>query len=127
MLVIASDSSTYYRREPWRWNISQMEIINKYLRLRNKLIPYIYTETYIYHKSGSPIIQPLYYKYPKIYDEPLYSNQYFFGSSMLVCPITKKKNIVMNRVVQRLFIPEGVWYEFESGKKYLGNKYYMSF
>ena len=33
----------------------------------------------------------------------------------------------MNRVVQRLFIPEGIWYEFESGKKYLGNKYYMSF
>ena len=33
----------------------------------------------------------------------------------------------MNRVVQRMFIPEGIWYEFESGKKYLGNKYYMSF
>ena len=26
-----------------------------------------------------------------------------------------------------MFIPEGIWYEFESGKKYLGNKYYMSF
>ena len=26
-----------------------------------------------------------------------------------------------------MFIPEGVWYEFNSGKKYLGNKYYMSF
>ena len=23
----------------------------------------------------------------------------------------------MNRVVQRLFIPEGIWYELESGKK----------
>ena len=30
-----------------------------------------------------------------IADEPLYTNQYFFGSQMLVCPITKKKNIVM--------------------------------
>ena len=127
LLVIASDDGKYYRREPWRWNLSQKEIIKKYLQLRNKLVPYIYTEAYIYHKSGSPIIQPLYYKYPKIYDEPLYSNQYFFGQFMLVCPITKKKNIIMDRVVQRLFIPEGVWYEFESGKKYPGNKYYMSF
>ena len=127
MLVIASDDGKYYRREPWRWNASESEIIKKYLRLRNKLIPYIYTEAYNYHKYGSPISQPLYYKYPKIYDEPLYSNEYFFGSSMLVCPITKKKNIVMNRVVQRMFIPEGIWYEFNSGKKYLGNKYYMSF
>lgn len=127
MLVLASDDGKYYRREPWRFNLSQKEIIKKYLQLRNKLIPYIYTESYIYHKSGSPIVQPLYYKYPKIYDEPLYTNQYFFGSQMLVCPITKKKNIMMNRVVQRMFIPEGVWYELESGKKFIGNKYYMSF
>ncbi|MEE3342999.1 MAG: TIM-barrel domain-containing protein [Bacilli bacterium] len=126
-LVLASDDGKYYRREPWRWNLSQCEIIKKYLQLRYKLIPYIYTEAYIYHKTGSPIIQPLYYKYPKVYDEPLYTNQYFFGQSMLVCPITKKKNTVMNRVVQRLFIPEGVWYELESGKKFPGNKYYMSF
>ena len=26
-----------------------------------------------------------------------------------------------------MFIPEGTWYELESGKKYPGNKYYMSF
>ena len=126
-LILSSDGGKYYKREPWRWNAAESEIIKKYLRLRYKLISYLYTECYIYHKSGSPVIQPLYYKYPKIYDEPLYKNQYFLGSAMLVCPITKKKNSIMNRVVQRMFIPEGVWYEFESGKKYLGNKYYMSF
>ena len=127
LLVLASDDGKYYRREPWKWNGSEKEIIKKFLGLRNKLIPYIYSEAYVYHKDGSPIVQPLYYKYPKVYDEPLYINEYFFGSEMLVCPITKKKNVVMNRVVQRLFIPDGVWYEFLSGKKYLGNKYYMSF
>lgn len=126
-LILSSDGGKYYKREPWRWNISEEEIIKKYLRLRYKLIPYLYTESYIYSKSGSPVIQPLYYKYPKIYDEPLYRNQYFFGSEMLVCPIVKKKNLVMDRVVQRMFIPEGIWYELESGKKYVGNKYYMSF
>lgn len=127
MLILASDGGEYYKREPWRWNEAQAGIIKKYLTLRNKLIPYIYTESYIYHISGSPLIQPLYYKYPKIYDQPLYKNQYFFGSNMLVCPITKKKNPLMNRVVHRMFIPEGIWYELESGKKYIGNKYYMSF
>ena len=125
--LLSSDDGKYYKREPWRWNVAEEEIIKKFLKLRHKLIPYLYTECYIYHKNGSPVIQPLYYKYPKIYDEPLYKNQYFFGSQMLVCPITKKKNLVMNRVVQRMFIPEGIWYELESGKKYVGNKYYMSF
>ncbi len=127
ILILGSDDGKYYRREPWRWNSAESEIIKKYLRLRNKLIPYLYTENYLYYKTGSPVIQPLYYKYPKIYDEPLYKNQYFYGNNLLVCPIIKKKNTVMNRVVQRMFIPEGTWYELESGKKYPGNKYYMSF
>ena len=127
ILLLGCDNGKYYKREPWRWNEAESEIIKKYLTLRNKLVPYIYTEGYIYSKSGSPIIQPLYYKYPKIYDEPNYKSQYFFGRQMLVCPIIKKKNTIMNRVVQRMFIPEGTWYELESGKKYPGNKYYMSF
>ena len=127
ILLLASDGGKYYKREPWRWNLSQQEIIKKYLSLKNMLIPYLYTEAYIYHKSGSPIIQPLYYKYPKIYDEPTYRNQYFYGSAMLVCPITKKKNELINRTVQKIFIPEGIWYDFISGKKYIGNKYYDSF
>ncbi len=126
-LILASEDGKYYKREPWRWKVSELEIIKKYLKLRHQLIPYLYTESYAYYRSGSPIIQPLYYKYPKIYDEPLYKNQYFFGSELLVCPIIKRKNVVMNRVVQRMFIPEGTWYELESGKKYPGNKYYMSF
>ena len=69
----------------------------------------------------------MYYQYPKIYDEPLYRNQYMFGSIMMVSPIIKKKNPVMNRVVQRVFIPSGLWYHFGSGKRYKGNKYYINF
>lgn len=127
IFLLSSEGGKYYKREPWKWHESIREIIKKYMNLRNKLIPYLYTEAYIYHKSGSPLIQPLYYSYPKIYDEPKYRNQYFLGTQMLVVPITKTKNTVMNRVVMNMFIPKGVWYDFLTGKKYPGNKYYMSF
>lgn len=127
ILILASDKGKYYKREPWRWSKLTLDIIADYLRLRHRLIPYIYSMSYIYHKLGSPIIQPLYYNYPKIYDEPTYKNQYYFGTEFLIAPITKRKNVIMNRVVQRVFIPDGIWYDFKSGKKYPGNKYYMSF
>ena len=127
IFLLSSDGGKYYKREPWKWNESVKDIIKKYMNLRNKLIPYLYTEAYIYHKSGSPLVQPLYYSYPKIYDEPRYRNQYFLGTQMLVVPITKTKNVVMNRVVQRIFMPKGIWYDFLTGKKYPGNKYYTSF
>lgn len=127
IFLLSSEGGKYYKREPWRWNESLKVIVRKYMNLRMQLIPYLYTEAYIYHKSGSPLIQPLYYSYPKIYDEPKYRNQYFLGTQMLVVPITKTKNAIMNRVVQNMFIPNGVWYDFLTGKKYPGNKYYMSF
>ena len=97
------------------------------MQLRNKLVPYIYNESYLYHKYGVPLVQPLYYKYPKIYDEPDYVNQYFFGSKIMISPIIKRKNKEMNRVVQRVFIPNGIWYDYSSGKKFVGNKYYVGF
>ena len=45
----------------------------------------------------------------------------------MISPIVKRKNTEMNRVVQRLFIPNGIWYDYSSGKKFIGNKYYMNF
>ena len=127
IFILAGDTGKFYKREPWKWNQLIMSVIKDYMQLRNKLIPYIYNEGYTYHKYGVPLIQPLYYKYPKIYDEPNYVNQYFFGSKIMISPIIKKKNIEMNRVIQRVFIPSGVWYDYSSGKKFMGNKYYTGF
>lgn len=127
ILILAGDTGKYYKREPWKWNQINLSVIREYMQLRNKLIPYIYNEGYTYHQYGVPIVQPLYYKYPKIYDEPNYVNQYFFGSKIMISPIVKKKNHEMNRVVQRIFIPNGIWYDYTSGKKFAGNKYYVNF
>ena len=46
---------------------------------------------------------------------------------MLVAPIVEKKDLLMNRTVHRFFIPDGVWYDFKTGKKFPGNKEYVSF
>ena len=127
IFILASVMGKYYKREPWKWNQLILNVFKEYMQLRNKLVPYIYNESYNYHKYGVPLIQPLYYKYPKIYDEPNYVNQYFFGSKIMISPIVKRKNDEMNRVVQRLFIPAGIWYDYSSGKKFIGNKYYMNF
>jgi len=127
IFILAGDKGKYYKREPWKWNQIKLSVIKEYMCLRNKLIPYIYNEGYKYHKYGIPLIQPLYYKYPKIYDEPKYINQYFFGSQIMISPIIKRKNNEMNRVVQHIFIPNGIWYDYASGKKFTGNKYYVNF
>ena len=33
----------------------------------------------------------------------------------------------MDRSIEKIFLPEGTWYDFKTGKKYLGNKRYILF
>jgi alpha-glucosidase (family GH31 glycosyl hydrolase) len=127
ILRFHSQKGKYYKRAPWLWDVKTLEIVRKYLNLRHRLIPYLYSEGYVYHKVGMPIIQPLYYKYPHIYDNVLYKNQYFLGTELLVAPITTKKDPVMDRVIHRFFIPDGIWYDFTTGKRFPGGKNYLSF
>ncbi len=117
----------YFKREPWRWDIKTLNIVRDYCNLRHRLIPYLYAEGYKYHKTGLPLIQPLYYQNPEVYDEPLYKNEYYFGGELFVAPITVKKDIVMNRAIEKIFLPNGVWYDFKTGKKFMGNHRYVTF
>ena len=117
----------YFKREPWKWDIVTNSIASDYLRLRHRLIPYIYSECYKYHKEGKLLIQPFYYYNIKFYDDENYSNQYYFGSSFMISPIIKPMDTDMNRTIQRFYIPDGVWYDFKTGKRFLGNNKYIGF
>ena len=127
ILRFHAEGGHYYKKEPWVWEAKTTNIVADYLRLRHRLIPYLYTEAYNYSKVGIPIIQPFYYNYPWCYDDILYKNQFYFGSQLLVCPILNKKDPVMNRTVHRFYMPDGVWYDFFTGKKFPGGRKYVSF
>jgi Alpha-glucosidases, family 31 of glycosyl hydrolases len=127
ILRFHSTKGKYYKREPWRWDTSTSDIAGAYLRLRHRLTSYLYAESYKYYKTGTMIFQPLYYFLPKVYDDLLYRNEYFFGSELLIAPIVNKKETIMNRTIHRFYLPDGIWYDFTTGKKFVGNRKYVSF
>lgn len=127
IFLLASDKGKYYKREPWKWNPIIEEHITYYMNLRYKLIPYLYSESYQYHQTGHGLVKPFYHDYPRIIDEPQYQNQYFFGCNFFVAPITTRKNPVINRVMKKVFVPNGIWFDFLQGKKYTGGKSYDNF
>lgn len=127
ILRLSADDGRYYKREPWKWDITTQSVVSQYLRLRHALIPYLYSEAFRYSKTGLPLVQPLYYRYPEIYDEPLYKSEYYFGSALFVAPITTKRDTLMDRTILKLFLPEGTWYDFTTGKRYAGGKRYTTF
>lgn len=127
ILKFGSDKGKYYKREPWRWGVKTYQIVKDYLTLRHRLIPYLYAESYKYHKYGMPLIMPIYYKFPEMYDDENYRNGYFFGTEFFISPIIKKKDYIMNRSIHKFFLPDGMWYDFVTGKKFPGGKEYVSF
>lgn len=127
ILKLSADAGRFYKREPWRWDVRTYAIAGEYLSLRHRLIPYLYSEAYRYHKYGIPLIQPVYYQYPELFDDMLYRNEYSFGSQFFISPITTKKDPVMNRTIHKFFLPEGTWFNFRDGKKYVGKKKHISF
>ena len=127
ILKFGSTKGKYYKREPWKWGVKTYEIVKTYLKLRHRLIPYLYTEAYLYAKEGHLFIKPIYYDYPEFYDDVLYKREYYLGSEFFIAPIVSKKDHVMNRVIHRMYIPKGTWYDFVTGKKFPGDKKYVAF
>ena len=127
ILKFGSDGGRFYKREPWRWSYKTYKITKDYLKLRHNLIPYLYSEAYKYHKEAMPLIIPLYYEQPESFDDSNYNTEYFFGSEFFISPILKSKDYVMNRVIHRFYLPAGIWFDYVTGKKFIGGKQYLSF
>ncbi len=127
ILKFGIDKGKYYKREPYRWDIKTKTIARDYLNMRHKLIPYIYSEAYKYHKFGKQLLIPLYFKKTEFFDDILFSNEYYFGEELFIAPIITPKDEVMNRAVHKFYLPEGTWYDFVTGKKFPGDKVYTNF
>lgn len=106
--------------EPWAFGKEVEDICRKYIKLRYRLIPYIYNEFYKANQTGLPVMRPLVLDYPD--DENVYnlSDQFLFGESIMVAPVYRPSTY--KRMV---YIPEGIWYNWWTEEKYEGRKYIL--
>lgn len=109
-------------KEPWNSSSYIESIATKFLRLRHKLIPYLYTANYNSHKNGVAICEPLYYTY-KEKEAYNHKNEYIFGGKLLCVPITKQTNRVTKTAEANVWLPEKVRYtDVFTGASYMGGK-----
>ena len=127
IFLLASARGKYYKREPWKWDYHTFVIARDFMLFRQKLVPYLYTEGYKYVSQGIPLIEPVFYRFPALYDDEIYHCEYFLGSQLFVSPVLTKKEEIMKRVIHKFFLPNGIWYDIYNGKKFLGNKKYVLF
>lgn len=114
----SSKGSSY--QEPWQFDDKTVEINRKFIELRYRLIPYFYDLFRECEQTGLPIIRPLVLHYEKDPETWNLNGEFLVGEHMLVAPVLEQ-----GMTKKLVYLPEGVWYAFESRKEYQGGQYYM--
>lgn len=104
-----------YDQEPWRFGKYYEDIIRKYLKLRYRLLPFLYTVLEEAHRTGVPLFRPLLLNYQNDSNTFNLDDQFIIGNDLLVAPILQP-----NQTSRLVYLPEGLWYDFWTGRKYSG-------
>ena len=121
-----SSCNAYMGKEPWKRSFAANAVAERFLRLRHRMIPYLYSAAWRTHNQGEPLCTPMYYDYDT---EAAYGakNQYMFGGNLLVCPVTVRADKKLNLAKTTLWLPEGRWTDFFTGKIYRGGDHVAMF
>lgn len=94
-------------QEPWSFDEDVTDIVRKFVELRYKLLPYLYTSFYKYITEGSPMVKPLVLFDQEDHQTYYRTDEFIFGDHILVCPIQEP-----NAKGRRMYIPRGNWYNY---------------
>ncbi len=115
-ILFGMDHPRYH--EPWTYGEEAMATFIKYDSIRYELIPYIYSNAYRMYRTSRPLMTPLLYDY--LSDERTYnlSDQFMFGTALMVCPVTTK-----GALSRPVYFPGGKWIDYWTGERIEGRQY----
>lgn len=115
-----STSNPFNGKEPWRYGREVCGIMTAFLRLRHRLIPYLYSMNWRCHSLGEPLIQPMYYAWP--HEDAAYQvpNEYLFGNQLIAAPITLPMSPQLRLASVDAWLPNGLYHDLFTGILYHG-------
>ena len=108
--------SDHAPRLPFEYGGRAGKIAAEFIRLRESLVPYIYTAARESYDTGIPITRPMYLGWPKSSAAYRFDSQYMFGSQLMFAAIAGAGDPARTRV----WFPPGKWTSVFSGKTYAG-------
>jgi hypothetical protein len=105
-------------RLPWQYGPVAETSAEKFLNLRENLVPYTYTLAEQANRTGIPVVRPLYLQYPG--EQSAYAedgSEYLYGPDVLVAPVTTPG---MTATTSVWFPPGSSWTDYFTGQTYTG-------
>jgi len=102
----------------WDYGKEAQSILTRYDVLRYRLLPYIYSVAWRVTHGGYTMMRPLVMDFPNDPEARRIGNQFLFGPSILVNPVTHP-----GAEDRRLYLPGGTWYDFWTGQPIAGGQW----
>nr|WP_246418028.1 TIM-barrel domain-containing protein [Haloferula luteola] len=94
-------------REPWLYGQRAQENLRRYLKIRYRLFPYIYSTAWQGASEGIPMMRAMALEHPQDPESWSKETQYYFGDWLLVAPALSTHDTQVS-----IWLPEGQWYDF---------------
>ncbi len=111
-------------KQPWLFGEPYTSINRKYLQLKERMTPYMYTLCHIASQTGVPAVRALVLEYPK--DTMTWgagvNDEFLLGKNLLVAPVYEPKAFR-----DSIYLPHGTWIDYWSGERYKGNTTLMHY
>ena len=104
--------------EVWSYGKQAEPILEKYLKLRYELMPYIYSLGYSTYQSGAPYMRALFMDFPEDSEAARLTDEYMFGPAFLVAPVTDQ-----GATSRKVYLPAGTdWYNYWTNEHLQGGQ-----
>ncbi|TIA10720.1 putative alpha-xylosidase [Aureobasidium pullulans] len=118
-----SSDSKWNSKEPWLYRSECGKVMSEFMRLRHRMVPFLYTQNVLGSEQDEPLVQPMYWSHPDMEAAYEFQNQYTFGPSLLVAPIVQPRNPVTNLAAVKAWLPAGKRYvDVFTGTVYDGDR-----
>ncbi len=105
------------KRELYKFPSEVMRICRNYIQLRYRLLPYIYGSAFDCVEKSLPMTRALVVEYQNDPNTWNIGNEFMFGDSLLVAPITDTTN------KREIYLPKGMWTDWWTGERIQGGKW----
>ena len=92
-------------------------ICRKYLELRYRMLPYLYSAVRECTTTGLPVMRALWLHYPDDPTAVARGDQYLWGRDVLVAPVVEQ-----GATSRQVYLPQGAWFDFWTGERFEGGK-----
>ena len=125
IMRLHSTSNPFNSKEPWKYGECE-GVISDFLRLRHRLVPYIYTMMHRGYSEGIQPVRPMYHKYSRQANAFSVKNEFLFGD-LIVAPITSPRDNESGLGKTEVWLPEGTYIDLFSGRVYSGDRKFYAY